>query len=244
MNISFITLYPDQLSAFIRRGVLKRAIDSGQLTIHCIDLRSYANPPHYKVDDYPYSNRQGMLLKADILSKALNDHSAGDTTILMPDPKGRRFDWSDAKSLSLENDLVFLCPSFEGVDHRILDLFDIRLFSVGDVIVPTGDTPAVLMAESIIRYLPDVLGCSDCVENDSILSGLLEAPQYTSPRSIDDAHDVPDILLSGNHQAIDDWKLKKSVAQTMFSRPDLINQFNFSENLVTMVDQIIMEDLE
>ena len=79
----------------------------GQLTIHCIDLRSYANPPHYKVDDYPYSNRQGMLLKADILSKALNDHSAGDTTILMPDPKGRRFDWSDAKSLSLENDLVF-----------------------------------------------------------------------------------------------------------------------------------------
>ena len=114
---------------------------------------------------------------------------------------------------------------------------------MGDFILTNGDTPSVLMAEAIIRYLPGVLGCADCVEDDSILSGLLEAPQFCAPRSIDQMP-VPDVLLSGHHQEIDRWKLKESLRQTLYKRPDLINQFSFSETLVKIIDQIIMEDTQ
>mgnify|MGYP001227616170 CR=1 FL=1 len=241
MNITFITLYPDQLSAFLNRGVLKKAIESGTIVIECINLRSFADEPHYAVDDYPYSKRQGMVLKPDILQAAIA--SVPHSTIIMPDPKGHMFDHHRANSLSKDASLLFVCPAFEGVDERVFDLFNIERYRVADVIVPTGDTPAVVMAESIIRYLPDVLGCSQCVENDSLLSGLLEAPHYTSPKIIESLG-VPDVLLSGHHSKIEDWKMAQSLSQTLFSRPDLINLFNFNEKLVTMIDQIVMEDHE
>ena len=239
MTFYFITLYPDQIRAFFNRGILGRAIEQGKLAIECIDLRSFSDPPHHKVDDYPFSNRKGMLLKADVLSRAMN--SVGDYPIIMPDPKGAEFNFNDAKVLAQNDSIVFICPSYEGVDQRIFDMAKIQPFRIADAIVPTGDSPAVFMAEAIARYLPDMLGCSDCVENDSILSGLLEAPQYTSPREYG-GHMVPDVLLSGNHGVIDDWKMRQSLAQTLFLRPDLINGFNFQENLVTMLDQIVLEE--
>ena len=114
-----------------------------------------------------------MLLKADILSRALN--SVGDYPIIIPDPKGAEFNFNDAKLFAQNDSIVFICPSYEGVDQRIFDMATIQPFRIADAIVPTGDSPAVFMAEAIARYLPDMLGCSDCVENDSILSGLLEA---------------------------------------------------------------------
>ena len=239
MKITFLTLYPDSVYSFINRGIIKRAIDQSRLTIECVDLRSFSNPPHFKVDDYPFSNRKGMLLRADILNKALDSFSVDK--MIMPDPKGCQFNYEIARNLSTELSLLFICPAFEGVDQRILDMNLIETYSVADVIVPTGDSPAVFMAEAIIRYLPDMLGCEDCVENDSILSGLLEAPQFTTPRCINGLN-VPDVLISGNHGKIDEWKQLESLRRTLFFRPDLINVFNFNEKLVTMVDQIILED--
>ncbi len=242
MKISFLTLYQKELDVFFRRGVIDRAIQSGRLSMNAIQLRDYSDPPHYKVDDYPYSHRKGMLLRFDVLKKALDDAPEG-VTFLMPDPKGKRFRHSDAKALSKKEHVYFISPAYEGVDARIFDAFSIQLFSMGDFIVPNGDSSAIVMAEAIARYIPGVLGCADCIEDDSILSGLLEAPQYSSPRSIDQM-EVPDVLLSGHHQEIDRWKLTQSLRRTLYFRPDLMNRFSFDQTLVKMVDQIIMEDVE
>lgn len=242
MELSFLTLYKDELYGFFRRGVIHRAIESGIVTLNTIQLRDYADPPHYKVDDYPFSNRKGMILRYDVLKKALSA-APSHAKFVIPDPKGRSFNYQSAKRLSKESHLYFISPAYEGVDARIFNSFPIELYSMGDFIVPNGDSAAVIMAEAVVRYLPGVLGCSDCLEDDSILSGLLEAPQYSSPRSIDQMS-VPDVLLSGHHQEIDRWKLTQSLRQTLYRRPDLINRFSFDQTLVKMIDQIIMEDIQ
>ncbi len=242
MDISFLTLYKDELDGFFRRGVIHRAIESGIINLNTIQLRDYADPPHYKVDDYPFSNRKGMLLRYDVLKKALSA-APSNATLIISDPKGAPFNHQVAKQLSQQSHLYFISPAYEGVDARIFNAFSIASYSMGDFIVPNGDSAAVMMAEAVVRYLPGVLGCSECLEDDSILSGLLEAPQYSSPRSIDQMP-VPDVLLSGHHQEIDRWKLIQSLRQTLYRRPDLINRFPFDQTLVKMIDQIIMEDIQ
>ena len=239
MKLTFISLYPDSIYSFMNRGIIKKAIDANRLTVECLDLRAFSSPPHYNVDDYPYSKRQGMLIKADILKNALD--SIADARFIMPDPKGSLFNHTIANDLSSEKSLVFICPAFEGVDQRIFDMVSIDRYCLADAIVPTGDSPAIFMAEAIVRYLPDMLGCNDCVKNDSILSGLLEEPQYTAPRSVN-GYDVPSILVSGDHAKIEQWKQRERLKNTLFFRPDLINVFNFNEKLVTIVNQIILED--
>ncbi len=242
MNISLIGLYTDQLVNYLNRGVIGRAIDSGKINLNARQLRDFSDPPHHKVDDYPFSNRKGMLIKYDVLKKALNQ-SSKNTTFVMPDPSGPIFNYKDAKALSLKEDITFISPAFEGVDARIFESFSIHRFSVGDFILPNGDTPILLMVETILRYLPGVLGSIDCIEDDSILSGLLESPQFCAPRSIDQM-DVPEVLLSGHHQEIDRWKTKQSLKRTLYCRPDLINDFSFSQTLVNIIDQVILEDTQ
>lgn len=242
MNIHFFSLYSEKIESFLNRGIIGRAIETKQVEVTAQCLRDFADLPHKKVDDYPFSNRKGMLLKYDVLKSALGSVGS-DTHFIMPDPSGTLFNHTHAKALSQKKKLCFISPAYEGVDARIFKRYKIDRFSLGDFILTNGDTPSVLMAEAIIRYLPGVLGCADCVEDDSILSGLLEAPQFCAPRSIDQMP-VPDVLLSGHHQEIDRWKLKQSLRQTLYKRPDLINQFSFSETLVKIIDQIIMEDTQ
>ena len=242
MNLSFLTLYDSEVRSFFHRGVIHKAIQSGILSLDVIQLRDYADPPHHKVDDAPFSKRQGMLLRYDVMQRALLD-APDEVVFVMPDPTGPRFKYSDALALSRESHVYFISPAYEGVDARLFDAFDIQRYSMGDFIVPNGDSAAVLMAEAVARYVPGVVGCSDCIDDDSIVSGLLESPQYTTPRSIDQ-RSVPEVLLSGHHQNIDDWKFKQSVRRTLYRRPDLINQFSINESLVKIVDQIIMEDKE
>ncbi|MEK9727711.1 MAG: tRNA (guanosine(37)-N1)-methyltransferase TrmD [Candidatus Margulisiibacteriota bacterium] len=242
MNIQYIGLYHEYILPFLKRGVIGRAFESSLINMTTISLRDYADPPHYKVDDYPFSNRKGMLLRYDVLKRALNDVPSS-SLLIMPDPKGAPFTFKEAKYFSKQSNLTFISPAYEGVDERIFSTFDIQVFSLGDFVVPNGDTPILLMIESILRYLPGVLGRSECIEDDSILSGLLEAPQYCSPRSIDQMG-VPEVLLSGHHQEIDRWKLIQSLRRTLYMRPDLMNQFSFSETLVKIIDQIVMEDTQ
>ena len=183
-----------------------------------------------------------MLLRYDVLKRALSD-APENTTFVMPDPKANKFTYKHANELSKHRNLTFISPAYEGVDDRIFNAFTIQRYSVGDFILSNGDTPILLMIEAILRYIPGVLGCKDCIEDDSILSGLIEAPQYCAPRSIDQMG-VPEVLLSGHHQEIDRWKLKQSLRRTLYFRPDLMNQFSFSETLVKIIDQLIMEDTQ
>ncbi len=242
LKISFLSLYSQQLTSFFERGIISRAIENNHLTVEYKNLRDFSDPPHHKVDDYPFSNKKGMLLKYDVLNKAIKSFET-KPIIIMPDPKGVAFKAEHAKMISDQSHVVFLSPAFEGVDDRIFSKFDIHRYSMGDFILLNGDAPSMMMAEAAVRYLPNILGCSDCVEDDSILTGLLEAPQFTAPRSIDQL-DVPEVLLSGNHREIDRWKYKQSLYHTLFTRPDLINGFKFDKKSVNIVDQIIMEDIE
>ena len=244
MKLSILSLYPDAIKGFLNRGVIGRAITDRVIDVTATDLRTFADPPHHKVDDYPFSNRKGMLLRSDILKRGIDAvASQAPITWIMPDPAGLSFDYKIAKSLSSSSHLGFISPAYEGVDARIFDMVDIHRYRTCDVVVPNGDTPIMLMIEAIVRYLPGVLGSSDCIEDDSILSGLLEAPQFCAPRSIDQMG-VPEVLLSGHHQEIGAWKLKQSLRRTLYARPDLINEFSFSKTLVNIIDQIITEDTQ
>ena len=243
MKLSILSLYPDPLMAFLNRGVIGRAINDDIVNVTTTDLRDFSDPPHHKVDDYPFSNRKGMLLRADILKRGMDALASNESiTWIMPDPAGVAFDHKTAKSLATSSHLGFISPAYEGVDARIFDMVNIQRYRTCDVVVPNGDTPIMLMIEAIVRYLPGVLGAADCVEDDSILSGLLEAPQFCAPRSIDQMG-VPEVLLSGHHQEIDAWKLKQSLRRTLYAR-DLINGFHFSKTLVNIIDQIITEDTQ
>jgi tRNA (guanine37-N1)-methyltransferase len=239
MKVSIISLYTDAIQAFVKRGVIGRALERQVMSLDLVSLRDSADLPHRKVDAYPFSNRKGMLLRYDVLKRAMQPMA--DATFVMPDPTGPTFNHCHAKALSRESHICFVSPAYEGVDTRIFQAFPIQRYSLGDFILTNGDTPIMAMMEAVTRYLPGVLGRSDCVEDDSILSGLLESPQYCAPRSIDQMA-VPEVLLSGHHQEIDRWKLKQSLRRTLYSRPDLMNAFSFSKTLVKIIDQIILED--
>lgn len=242
MHISFLSLYADHLTPFFERGLIKRAIENNLVSVDYKNLRDFSDPPHFKVDDHPYSNKRGMLLRYDVLNRALNSFNE-NAVFIMPDPKGQLFDVSFAQNLSKQENIVFVSPAFEGVDERIFSAFSIKKVSIGDFILLNGDCPSLLMAEAAIRYVPNVIGCSDCLEDDSILSGYLEAPQFTTPQSIDQMA-VPDVLLSGNHREIERWKQKESLSRTLFSRPDLLNRLSFDQNMINMIDQLVLEEIE
>jgi tRNA (guanine37-N1)-methyltransferase len=240
--ITVLTLYPDAFRAFMERGVVGRYIASGAVQMRVQSIRDFADPPHYKVDDYPYSNRKSMVLRYDVLQRAIHAQGAS-ARLIMPDPGGKVFDHRAASALANDDEMVFISPAFEGVDARFMQTYPVDCYSMGDFIVTNGDAPVAIMVEAILRYMPGVVGCADCVMDDSILSGLLEFPQYCSPQVVDNRA-VPDILLSGNHAAISAWKTEQQLRRTLYMRPDLINEFPFSESLGTIIDQIVLEDTQ
>lgn len=204
----------------------------------CNNIRSFAQDAHKTVDDAPFSSKKGMLFKLNVLCRVLE--SCPDAVLVMPDPKGVLFDHTHAKTLSNQSHCAFISPAFEGVDDRIFELFSIQRYRLADAITLNGDAAVAFMMESVVRFVPGVVGRSDCVMDDSIVSGLLEYPQYTAPRSFR-GQSVPDVLVSGHHQQIDDWKRRQQLRLTMFHRPDLLNHFEFSKKLVKMMDQVVME---
>jgi tRNA (guanine37-N1)-methyltransferase len=240
MKLSFLTLYDQALRQFFDRGVVHRAIELGIIELDVIQWRNFSKKPHFKVDSPPFSKRTGMVLRYDVLAEALRCASS-NAVFVMPDPKGERFNYRHAAEMSKMPHVYFISPAFEGVDERVFKSFDIRLFSMGDFIVMNGDSSAVVMAEAIVRNVSGVVGNFDSTHDESILSGLLESPHYTHPRSIDQM-DVPDVLLSGHHQEIDRWKKKQSIRRTLYARPDLLNSFSVDKAMVKEIDTILLED--
>lgn len=240
MNISFITLFPELIHAYFDKGILKRAQDNNVFSVHTVDLRDFAQDKHNKVDDYPFAHRKGMLLKADVLSDAITSIPGyGDAQIIYTSPKGKPLDYSVAKAFSSQQkDLIVIIGYYEGVDERIFDLFEITSISVGDYVLTSGELPAMTIVESIVRYLPGVLGNKDCISEESVMSGVLEAPQYTQPRVVKGV-DVPDVLLSGHHQHIETWEREQALALTLFKRPDLYAKLDESKSDKHLTTKII-----
>ena len=214
------TLYPDSFPGPLAKGLYGKALSNKIWNLNIVNIRDAAEDKHKIVDDTPFGGGSGMLLKADVLSKSIDKNKREGERIFYLSPKGKKFDQNYAQELSNEKSVSFICGHFEGVDERVLSTRNIEEISIGDYILSGGETAAFVVIDSILRLLPGVLGNKNSSMDESFENGLLEYPQYTKPQ-IWEEKSVPEVLLSGNHSKIKDWRLSQSEAITRVRRPDL-----------------------
>ncbi|MFC1771129.1 tRNA (guanosine(37)-N1)-methyltransferase TrmD [Candidatus Margulisiibacteriota bacterium] len=242
MKIFILTLFAEEMGRYFLKGLLKKAHEKKLFDIQFIDIRNSAKDKHRKVDDYPYGHRKGMILKADVLYDAITsikDYQKYQFIYLCP--KGKIFNQEKIRELSQKQGLIVLAGYFEGVDERIFSFFNIERLSLGNFILSNGELPALVVADAVLRYIPGVIGNPECIEEESLASGLIEAPQYTAPRKVR-AAEVPEVVLSGNHQAINSWRRKESIRETLFSKPSLFMNYDLSNNDCKEIENILKEE--
>ena len=218
------TLYPEVFPGPLSKGLYGKALSKELWNLKVVNIRDAAEDKHKTVDDTPYGGGSGMLLKADVLARSLDQNTKKGERILYLSPKGKKFDQKLAQELSKEKSISLICGHFEGVDERILTTRDIEEVSIGDYILSGGETAALVVLDSILRLLPGVLGNNKSLVDETFENGLLEYPQYTKPQ-IWEEKSVPEVLLSGDHSKIKDWRLSQSEAITRVRRPDLWQKY-------------------
>ena len=218
------TLYPEFFPGPLGKGLYGKALSEKIWKLDTVNIRDYATDKHKTVDDTTYGGGSGMLIKPDVLANSLDSNLNSNEKIIYLSPKGKLFNQELAKKLSKERTINLICGHFEGVDQRVIETRNIEEVSIGDYILSGGESAAFVMLDSIIRLLPGVLGNEISVEEESFENGLLEYPQYTKPQ-IWEKKTVPDVLLSGDHAKIKDWRLSQSEAITRDRRPDLWQKY-------------------
>ena len=218
------TLYPEVFPGPLSKGLYGKALSKELWNLKVVNIRDAAEDKHKTIDDTPYGGGSGMLLKADTLAKSLDQNKIEGDRIIYLSPKGKKFDQLYAQELSKEKSVSFICGHFEGVDERVLSTRNIEEVSIGDYVLSGGETAAFVVIDSILRLLPGVLGNENSKMDESFENGLLEYPQYTKPQ-IWEEKAVPEVLLSGDHNKIKDWRLSQSEAITRDRRPDLWQKY-------------------
>ncbi|MBM6940661.1 tRNA (guanosine(37)-N1)-methyltransferase TrmD [Limosilactobacillus coleohominis] len=243
MRIDILSLFPDMFQATLGESIIGRAQEDGFLDINVTDFRNYTTDKHNHVDDAPFGGGAGMLLQAqpiydamDAIDKEIEGKYPRGRVILM-DPAGRKFDQKYAQELSQEEHLTFICGHYEGYDERIRNLVTDEA-SLGDYVLTGGELAAMVMIDATVRFVPGVLGNQASPMGDSFSNGLLEYPQYTRPADFRGMK-VPEVLTSGNHQKIKEWRMKESLRRTLERRPDLLESAN-----LTREQQIMLQDLK
>ena len=226
MRCDILTLFPDMIEAVLGASILSRARAKGLLDVRVVNLRDYTEGRHKVADDYPYGGGAGMVLKPEPIFRAVDDLRArdGDLRLVMMSPQGRRFTQAVAEEFAKEpRRLVFLCGHYEGVDERVRLGLSPEELSVGDYILTGGELAALIVVDATARLMPGVLGHQQSAEADSFSGSLLDYPHYTRP-PVFRGMDVPDILCSGNHQAIQAWRRAQALRNTYTKRPDLLER--------------------
>ncbi len=224
MKIKVLTIFPDLLKSFFNTSLIKKAVDRGILEVKVVDIRDYAYDRHKVVDDRPYGGGEGMVLKPEPIARALEDILENGSHVIYLTPRGRKFNSTVAKDLSKYDDVIFICGRYEGVDERIVEKYVHREISIGDFILNGGEVAAMAVIEATVRFLPGVVGKEESVRNESFENFLLEPPVYTRPAEFMGMK-VPEVLLSGNHKEIENWKLNRSISDTRDRRPDLYEKY-------------------
>jgi tRNA (guanine37-N1)-methyltransferase len=226
-----MTLFPEMVLDGLNTSIIGRAKEKGYISIDAVNIRDYSTDKHKKVDDYTYGGGAGMLMQAQPVYdcyKAIEDKIAKTdnkkTRVIYVTPQGSLFNQSKALELSKEEDLIFLCGHYEGIDERVLEEIVTDYISIGDYVLTGGELPAMVMIDAISRLVSGVLNNEESAETESHSSGLLEYPQYSRPEIWHDKK-VPDILLSGHHANIDKWRLEQSLERTMQRRPDMYDAY-------------------
>ncbi len=218
------TLYSDMFPGPLNKGLYGKALIKKIWDLKVVNIRDYAEDKHKTVDDTPFGGGSGMLLKADVLAKSIDQNVKEGERIFYLSPKGKKFNQKIAKELSEEKTINLICGHFEGIDERILITRNIEEISIGDYILSGGESAAFVVIDSVLRLLPGILGNDVSKNDESFENGLLEYPQYTKPQ-IWEKESVPEVLLSGDHAKIKDWRLSQSEAITRRRRPDLWEKY-------------------
>jgi len=243
LKIAVVTLFPQMFEALTAYGVTGRARASGIYELLTFDPRDHTADRHRTVDDYSYGGGPGMVLKYGPVMGAIGaarKEVGADLAVSYLSPQGRRLDQELVHELSRRSGLLLLAGRYEGVDHRVLDACVTEEMSIGDYVLSGGELAAMVLIDTVVRSLPGALGHAESAQADSFVDGLLDYPHYTRPEEVDDRR-VPEILLSGDHQAIARWRKKQALGRTWLKRPDLIERRTLSESERSLLDEYISE---
>lgn len=230
MRFDVLTLFPELFSSFLKETILGRAVKAGLIDIRLVNIRSFARGRHLVADDRPFGGGEGMVMKPGPMSRALEsiDRTKDRSLVLLLTPQGRPFDQPLAWELSRMEQIILICGRYEGVDERIrTNYVDLEL-SIGDYVLSGGETAAMVLIDAVSRLIPGVLGGERSAQEDSFEGGLLEYPQYTRPR-VFKKQEVPEVLLSGDHEKIRVWRRTESLKRTLERRPDLLEKAKLTE---------------
>jgi tRNA (guanine37-N1)-methyltransferase len=241
MRFDIITSLPEIFRSAFSAGVLKKGIEKGLIEIMIHNLRDFSSDKHQQIDDRPYGGGEGMVLKPEPLFKAVESIPKDkDAPIILLSPQGRKLDHKIAKKLSTFSQIILICGRYEGVDERVKEHLITDEISIGDYVLSGGEFAALVIIDAVSRFIPGVVGKPESVKSDSFATGLLDYPHYTRPREFRGMK-VPEVLLSGNHTKITNWRKKKSLEKTFLRRPDLLLNKKLSEEEKKLLDQIKRE---
>ena len=246
MRIDIMTLFPDTMNAVLHESILGRAAKKGIIEVNCVQIRDYTENKQCQVDDYPYGGGWGCVMMAQPLKSCLDDvmSTAKDrkSRVIYMSPQGKPYDQQTARRLRDEYDhLVLVCGHYEGIDERFIEQCVDEVISIGDFVLTGGEIAAMAVADSVCRLVPGVLSDEECFTGESHWDGVLEYPQYTRPE-VWEGRAVPEVLLQGNHAAVDEWRRKKSLERTMDKRPDMFERLELTDKKdIKLVEQIKKE---
>ncbi len=242
MKIKVISIFPAMFDALIDHGVVGRAIRDSVLSLSLFNPRDYAEDKHSTIDGRPYGGGPGMVMMPEPLVKTINAARAqagSQAKVVCLSPQGRRFDHAAAQMFAEQDSLILLAGRYEGIDQRVLDRHVDEQWSIGDYVLSGGELPAMVMIDAIARWLPDSLGNKESAQQDSFVNGLLDCPHYARPETF--AGDVvPQVLLSGDHQAIEQWRLQQSLGRTWQQRPDLLEKLELTAQQIELLEEFKM----
>ncbi|MFD2044081.1 tRNA (guanosine(37)-N1)-methyltransferase TrmD [Ornithinibacillus salinisoli] len=240
MHIDILTLFPEMIESVFHSSILKKAQEKDKFSYNLVNFRDYTENKHNKVDDYPYGGGAGMVLTPqpvfDAVESVKRDKATKPRIILMC-PQGEKYNQQKAEELAVEDHLVFICGHYEGYDERIREHLITDEISIGDYVLTGGELGAMVVVDSVVRLLPDVLGNEESAPQDSFSTGLLEHPHYTRPADFRGLK-VPDVLLSGDHAKINDWRKRESLKRTYERRKELLDHHTLSEAEQKMLKEI------
>jgi len=240
MRFDILSLFPEMFLSVFESSILKKAREKALIEIHVHDIRVYAAGKHRVTDDAPFGGGGGMIMKVEPIDRALAalDLQSGEGPVILMSPQGTPFRQEIAEELAACQRLVLICGHYEGVDERVKEHLADREISIGDFVLTGGELSAMMIVDAVSRLIPGVLGNSESASKDSFSSGLLEYPQYTRPQEYR-GWKVPDLLVSGNHRDMDDWRRRQSLARTWRRRPELLEKINLSDS-----DRLILKEIQ
>jgi tRNA (guanine37-N1)-methyltransferase len=237
MKIDILTLFPAMFTSPFNESIIDRAQSRNLVEINTINIRDYALDKHQQVDDYPYGGGAGMVMKVDVLSRAIDSVKDENSKVIYLSPQGKKLDQKIVSRLAQQTHLILLCGHYEGVDERVINRVDEEI-SIGDYVLSGGEIAAMVLVDAVTRLIPGVLGDEKSSQEESFDGSLLEYPQYTRPR-IYEGQEVPEILLSGHHDQIRLWRKKLSLTRTLLKRPDLLLEKKYDQEERKLLEQIL-----